>query len=226
MNRKLDRTERVFWLVLAAAVLIHLAAYLLVAYPAMPETVASHWGVAGVDDWGPKGESIVLAVLPLGILLVMFAVPSLDPKGANFARFRGIYLGFSAAITLFMVAVSWMVPLTAFGIVPEGSPFVTTLALFLLACLIIALGNYLPRVKPNYTFGIRTPWTLASEDNWRRTHRFAGPVFIVAGAVMLAGAALSMMAPGVSIALVMGAVLVATAVVGVYSYLIWRREGR
>ena len=90
----------------------------------------------------------------------------------------------------------------------------------------VALGNYLPRVKPNYTFGIRMPWTLASEDNWRRTHRFAGPVFVAAGAAMLAAALLSAVTPEASFWVGMAAVLLATLVVGAYSYLAWRREGR
>ncbi|OUO35956.1 SdpI family protein [Olsenella sp. An290] len=227
MKIELGRGERAFWVVLFAVVVVHLAAYALLAYPAMPETVPTHWGADGaVDGWGDKAGTLVMAAMPLVVALVMLAVPRLDPKGRNFERFRGVYLGMSAAITLFMVAVSWMTPLTASGLVPEGGSLVSTAILFALGALMIALGNYLPRVKPNYTFGIRTPWTLASEDNWRHTHRFAGPVFVVAGAAMLVAALLSSVAPEASFWVGMAAVLVATLVVGVYSFLVWRREGR
>ena len=61
-----------------------------------------------------------MAAMPLVLALVMLAVPRLDPKGRNFERFRGVYLGMSAALTLFMVAVAWMTPLTAFGLVPKA----------------------------------------------------------------------------------------------------------
>ena len=177
----------------------HLLAYALLAYPAMPQTVPTHWGADGaVDGWGDKAGTLFMAAMPLVLALVMLAVPRLDPKGRNFERFRGVYLGMSAALTLFMVAVAWMTPLTAFGLVPEGCSLVSTIILFALGALMVALGNYLPRVRPNYTFGIRTPWTLASEDNWRRTHRFAGPVFVVAGAAMLVSALLSSVAPEAS----------------------------
>lgn len=227
MRVELGRGERAFWIVLFAAVVAHLAAYALLAYPAMPQTVPTHWSADGaVDGWGDKAGTLIMAAMPLVLTLVMLAVPRLDPKGRNFERFRGVYLGMSAALTLFMVAVAWMTPLTAFGLVPEGGSFVSAAILFALGASMIALGNYLPRVKPNYTFGIRTPWTLASEDNWRRTHRFAGPVFMVAGAAMLVAALLSAVAPEASFWVGMAAVLVATLVVAVYSFLVWQREGR
>lgn len=56
MNLKVRGKERIFWIVLLAAVLVHLAAYMLIAYPAMPQTVPTHWGVEGtVDGWSSKG---------------------------------------------------------------------------------------------------------------------------------------------------------------------------
>jgi uncharacterized membrane protein len=54
--------------------------------------------------------------------------------------------------------------------------------------LFIFIGNWLPKCKQTYTLGIRLPWTLADEDNWNRTHRFAGPVWVVCGLVVMAGA--------------------------------------
>ena len=40
----------------------------------------------------------------------------------------------------------------------------------------------------NYFCGIKTPWALADEENWRRTHRFAGPMWFWGGlAVALCG---------------------------------------
>lgn len=94
MRVELGRGERAFWVVLFAAVIVHLAAYALLAYPAMPETVPTHWGADGaVDGWGDKAGTLVMAAMPLVVALVMLAVPRLDPKGRNFERFRGVYLG-------------------------------------------------------------------------------------------------------------------------------------
>lgn len=151
--------ERAFWIVLFTVVVTHLLAYALLAYPTLPQTAPMHWGADGVvDGWGDKAGTLFMVATPLVVALVMLAVPHLDPKGRNFERFRGVYLGMSAALTLFMVAVAWMTSLTAFGLIPEGGSLVTTVLFFALAALMIALGNYLPRIKPNYTFGIRAPW--------------------------------------------------------------------
>ncbi|KFN89076.1 hypothetical protein TMUPMC115_2304 [Tetragenococcus muriaticus PMC-11-5] len=36
----------------------------------------------------------------------------------------------------------------------------------LVGVVFIVLGNYLHKVKQNYTIGIRIPWTLNSKENW------------------------------------------------------------
>ena len=53
------------------------------------------------------------------------------------------------------------------------------------AALIMLLGNYLPKTRQNGVMGIRTSWSLADTDNWERTHRFAGPIFLTAGLLSL-----------------------------------------
>lgn len=61
----------------------------------------------------------------------------------------------------------------------------TSLLLILVAILLIVLGNYLPKCRSSYTIGIRTPWTLNDEENWRKTHKFAGKIFIIVGILFL-----------------------------------------
>lgn len=227
MSSKPKRLERVFWVVLLVAILVHLAVYLLVAYPAMPEMVPIHWSVGdAAGEWSPKWVTIITAALPLPILLLVFLVPRIDPKGRNFDHFRSVYLGVSAAIPLVMAAISWTMPFIALGVMPADRTFVTTLILLCAAMLMIAFGNYLPRVRPNYMLGVQTPWTLASEATWRRTHRFAGPVFMTAGVAMLVVIPFSTIAPTVSFWIAMSALFAAIVVVCAYSYVAWRREGR
>ena len=47
------------------------------------------------------------------------------------------------------------------------------------------IGNYLPKCKQNYTIGIKIPWTLDSEENWNKTHRFAGILWVIGGLTVL-----------------------------------------
>ena len=84
--------------------------------------------------------------------------------------------------------------------------------------LFVAIGNYLPKCKQNYTMGIKLPWTLADENNWNRTHRFAGPIWVVCGLViMLCG-----LIGGAFLWVMVAAFVVMIAAPTVYSYLLFK----
>lgn len=94
-----------------------------------------------------------------------------------------------------------------------------------LGALFIGLGNYLPRMRQNYTFGIRTPWALADESNWNRTQRFGGAVFMVMGALIAIAGIIGFLLPindGVMTGLIVAIALLGTLAVCGYSYLLFR----
>lgn len=80
----------------------------------------------------------------------------------------------------------------------------------------------MPHIEPNYTFGVRVPWTLNDSDNWRRTHRFAGPVFVIMGVVTLVSAFLASVAPELTLVVLLVALLGGVALVTLYSFLLWK----
>ncbi len=220
-----ETRDKVLWVALAALCVASAAAYVLWALPAMPDTVPTHWGADGTaDGWGDKGSTIFMgAAMPLLVLALLFAVPFLDPRGASFNRFKGIYQGFSAAFTVFMVAMGWLTPATALGLVPEGGLTVSLLSFGFMGLLLVGLGIAMPRIEPNYTFGVRIPWTLADPENWRRTHRFAGPVFVVMGVVMIVLAVFSPSLPEATMVIaLLAALLGGVALVALYSFLLWK----
>ena len=224
----LDYTTRdkALWIALLALCLASAAAYVLWALPAMPETVPTHWGVDGAaDGWDSKGSTIFMgAIMPVLMLALFFAVPHFDPRGESFNRFKGVYQGFSAAFTVFMVVVAWITPLSALGFLPaEGGSFVNIIVFGFLGLMLVGLGVAMPRIEPNYTFGVRVPWALADPENWRRTHRFAGPVFVAMGVVTVASAFLSSAAPELTLAVLLVALLGGVALVTLYSFLLWKR---
>jgi uncharacterized membrane protein len=89
-----------------------------------------------------------------------------------------------------------------------------------LGLLLIVIGNYLGKVTRNFFVGIRTPWTLASDEVWLRTHRLGGVLFVSGGAVILIGAFVG----GVSALAVTTTVIIGIAAfLTVYSYVIYRR---
>ena len=223
----LDYTTRdkALWIALLALCVASAAAYVLWALPAMPETVPTHWGVDGTaDGWDSKGSTIFMGVvMPFLILALLFAVPHLDPRGASFNRFKGVYQGFSAAFTVFMVVVAWITPLSALGVLPTAGGSVVNIIVFgFLGLLFVGLGVVMPHIEPNYTFGVRLPWTLADPENWRRTHRFAGPVFVVMGVVTVVSALLASAAPELTLVVLLAALLGGVALVALYSFLLWK----
>ena len=213
------------WVVLAVLCAVNVAAHLLVM-PSLPAQIPTHWGASGdVDGWGPSWMASALGVLPLALLAMLYVVPSIDPKGEAYRTSGKFYQGFVIAFTLFMCAISWMGELTVWGVVPAAGT-VNLLILGAIGLLFIGMGNYLPRVKQNYTLGVKTPWALADPENWRRTQRFGGACFMVLGVGLIvmgvAGTALSSEVVAVAIT------VLALGLVGamyLYSYLLWRKKG-
>lgn len=222
----LDYTTRdkVLWGALAALCLASATAYVFWALPAMPETVPTHWGVDGsVNGWSDKGSTVFMGfIMPILMLALLFAVPFFDPRGTGFNRFKGIYQGFSAAFTVFMIVIAWLTPATALGLIPESGSLVSTLVFGFFGLLLVGLGVAMPHIEPNYTFGVRIPWTLNDSDNWRRTHRFAGPVFVIMGVVTLVSAFLASVAPELTLVVLLVALLGGVALVTLYSFLLWK----
>jgi len=82
-------------------------------------------------------------------------------------------------------------------------------------------GNYLPKLKSNWFIGIRTPWTLSSEESWRKTHRLGGRLFVICGAVIIIT---SVLAPEQGRDVLFGAMIPAILATTVYSYFVWRND--
>ena len=81
----------------------------------------------------------------------------------------------------------------------------------------IILGNYLPKIKRNYTIGIRTSWALNSDENWSRTHRFSGYVFVLSGMLYIIFSMLGYMFIG------LGIILIASLLCFGYSYSLYKK---
>jgi len=199
---------------IAAAVL-----FSMFVYPRLPERMPVHWGLHGqVDRYGSRVEgAFMLPALMLLIWLLLRFLPRIDPRRENYAKFADTYeLLINSFITLLAVmqvallgtALGW--PVSMERVVPG-----------LVGLQFIILGNALPRARPNWWFGIRTPWTLSSDRVWARTHRVGGYLLAAAGLVLLIAAALPR---GWTFALGLAAVLSAGFGSLVYSYFAWKQE--
>ncbi len=190
----------------------------LILLPHLPPRVVTHWNAAGQPNgWSAPLAAVLLPpALALGIWLLLLLLPAIDPRRANYATFLGFYRGLRLAVVLVAAAAQAATLWAAAGHGTGGLP----LTQLVVAALFVFVGNSLGRVRPNYFVGIRTPWTLANEEVWRRTHRFAAPLFVAGGLV----AALGIVLPAAwrVVALIVG-VAGAAVVSVVYSYFAFRR---
>ena len=184
-----------------------------------PDRMPVHWNVDGQPDrYGSKAEGLLLLpVIALGIYLLFRVLPLIDPKRANYAQFSGAYSVIRLAVLAFLAVIYGVVLLWMRGIEVE----LRTVLPIALGMLFLILGAALPRIRPNWLVGIRTPWTLTSDVVWTRTHQLGGALFMAIGVFSLLVAVVS---PRVAFYATVGMVLVAVVAVTVLSYVIWRRE--
>lgn len=153
----------------------------LVFWDRLPDRMAVHFGEGNTaNGWSSKPFAVfgipasLLAVHLLCVVLVLN-----DPRKKNIAR-KMLHI-----IFWFVPAISWMCCFSIYGFALGKKADIGLIVNLALGILFIMIGNYLPKSRQNYTAGIRLPWTLNSEENWNRTHRLAGKLWVLAGAGFL-----------------------------------------
>lgn len=202
-------------LLLSALFLLMLLAAYLWLLPQMPTVIPTHWNAQGqINGYMTPFKAVAAPMLIIaGLALLTILLPAISPRGYRIKPFASVF-------TIVMLAVQAFVLVTAFGVLLDGAghpmhqPLVTTVGLGLLW---MVMGNYMGKLRKNFFAGIRTPWTLANDEVWERTHRMAGWVFMLAGLVTViaafAGAPLM-----VAIYVLVGAALIPA----IYSYVIYQ----
>ncbi len=153
-------------------------------YSSLPEQVAIHFNLFNGEGNGFIMKELYLPLIcffTIGFPLLFKITRQIDPKRFNYIKFEDTFEMIRLLITvllsvLFILTILYNI---GFTITMErwGIP--------VLGVFLIFIGNITGRIRYNFFIGFRTPWTLANEDVWRRTHRFGGPIFIVSGILML-----------------------------------------
>lgn len=180
-----------------------------------------HWDLHGRPD-GFAGKWTALLMMPAIaalVTLLFWAIPALEPKRDGLERSQGLYLWGWVAVLLAFAAVHLGVLGTALGFAVD----VGRMAAGAVGLTFLLIGNQLGKSRRMYMVGFRTPWTLASEEVWIKTHRLAGKLMVAGGAAMLA-AALAGAREWMLFALLGATVAVGVFVPLVYSYFAWCRE--
>lgn len=185
-----------------------------VLYNSLPDTMAIHWGFDGTaNGWASK--LVAVFVLPGVLLILNLLFPvllNMDPKNKNMDE-------------KIKTLVHWIIPVVSVfcaGVtLAEACGIESKIALIgpmIMGVLFVAIGNFLPKTTQSYTVGIKLPWTLNSEENWNRTHRMAGFLWVAGGIVMIITALL-----GLGFAGMIAMIVLMAVVPTVYSYMLYRK---
>jgi len=205
------------WFIIALIALTFIVS--LYFYPSLPNKIPSHWNVSGEID-GYSGRFFGAFGIPLMNLAFYFLflfLPYFDPKKENYEKFPAAYQSIRYSFHILFVGIQAMVLLVALGYHINVGMFVV----LGVSLLFVVIGNVMGKFKHNYFVGIKTPWTLANEEVWTKTHRMAAPLWVVGGIIsaifeIFGGAAASFIA-------LMVIVSVISIVPIVYSYVIFKK---
>ncbi|MCR4436115.1 MAG: SdpI family protein [Clostridiales bacterium] len=152
-------------------------------YPFLPDEIPLHWNALGqVDRIGAKFPgAFILPAICLLLPLLMGILPRLDPRRENYEKFSGAYYWMRVCFVVVFGIINAVVLLICLGLASIPVDYIVKL---LVGIMIMVIGNLMPKVKHNYFVGIKTPWTINSEDIWFATHRHGGMVWFAAGLAM------------------------------------------
>lgn len=184
-----------------------------IVYKDLPDPMAVQWSSDGTPSNFASRQFAALG-LPLFMaaanLLVQLSVNH-DPKYNN--------------VTPVLIAIGrYVIPVITLILMPVTLLWnlnikfpIEKIAIIIVGIIFIITGNYLPKTKQSYTVGIKLPWTLHSEENWKKTHHLGGYLFVISGIITLANCFIDLSA-------LMLISLAATIIVpAVYSFLLYRK---
>ena len=153
----------------------------------LPASLPSHFGLDGqADGFSSKLEVVFLIPLVmLGLHFFAVVVTSLDPKASHVSP------KMKTLVYWLVPFISGLVQLSIYGAALGIIANSTRIGLVMVGIVFLVVGNYLPKTKQNYTVGIRLPWTLDNEENWNKTHRLAGRLWVLGGLIILVNGFLS-----------------------------------
>ena len=170
------------WKIVISSILVLLPILFgLIMWEKLPDMMNTHWGADGKAD-GFASKAFAVFGLPCILLLFHFVAllaTMLDKQQkAQSAKVLSVVLWIFPMISLIANSVVYR---AAFGVEINMG----ILMPLVMGAMFLIIGNYLPKVKQNSTLGIKLSWTLNNEENWNKTHRFAGRVWVIGGVGML-----------------------------------------
>ena len=186
----------------------------LILWDKLPDPMPVHWDVNGeADGYASKIQAVFL--MPLMFVVFQWICvlgTNLDPKKYN------INDKIFTLVLWIIPVISLLCNLLVYATATGHDVSVEVIMPLFMGALFVLIGNYLPKCKQSYTVGIKLPWTLNDEENWNKTHRLAGFIWVLCGIIIMATAFLGVF--WFFIVLLIPMVIIPP----VYSYLLYRKN--
>ena len=146
----------------------------------LPEEIPTHFNLLGQADGYNHKMSAIFGLPTLMLLMhwLLLFIMIKDPKSSNISSKIQLLIYWTIPF------VSCLLMISIFGEFLGYSMMSGLLAQIFMGVVMIVIGNYLPKTHRNYIIGIRLPWTLENDKNWRKTHRLAGKIWVFGGLLL------------------------------------------
>jgi uncharacterized membrane protein len=187
------------------------------AYPSLPERVPTHWDLAGNIN-GYSSRALAVTLMPSILIvawLLMLVLPPISPRGFGLEQSAPAFYSCILAVLALLLAMHFILLRAQTS---DSAPSLTLLFASI-GVLVAVIGSFLGRLKKNFWIGVRTPWTLASDEVWQRTNTLAGRLLIAGGGAIVIASFF-----GAAVIPVLIAVIGIAALVSIlYSYVLYHR---
>ena len=200
---------------ISAASIAALIGYVVYHYSGLPDPMPTHWDSLGNANgfMSRLGGVAALIAVPIFSVILFKIIPLISPRGFRTDQFTGVVNSLMVGFVVFGCIIAVVALQTALG----ADINISKIVLICVALLLIFVGNFMGKVRKNFFIGIRTPWTLASDEVWIKTHRLGGWCMVLAGILMATMATIGVNAE-YTVLVVVAMVLVPV----VYSYFEYR----
>lgn len=212
--------KRITWLVFIAP-----AIYLLIIWKKIPAIIPMHYNLQGEPDrFGNKRELwlmlVIITAVNIGVYFLLRNLHRIDPR-KNAVENKEKMQRLTFGVNLFLACLSVVV---IYYSTHPSLPFRFHFILVGMGLLFALIGNYMYTIKPNYFAGLRLPWTLENEENWRKTHLLGGKLWFAGGLLI---AIISLFVSQQTALFISGMVLLIMIIVPtIYSYRLYKRQNR
>ncbi|MBK5247483.1 MAG: SdpI family protein [Peptostreptococcaceae bacterium] len=178
--RKISTKRLIVWVLAIVPLLI-----IGIFNGSLPEQIPIHWSLDGSVQYGSHFTLWINGSMGIIFAILFPILRKIDPRSKNYDKFGKYYDEFQIFMMLFFIALTSVIVSESLN---PGRINVEMVIVLLVGILFTIIGNMMPKFKNNFFIGIRTPWTLANEEVWNRTHRLGGIMWFFGGLAIIAAA--------------------------------------